>query len=220
MNPRKNVEVKPVFAHERTELFQKLRELHMFGAHLEAEDGKARPSGILTRMGLFALLSATSAAMAASERARARHLKTLGERLGRFACTIRVMGDRGEVAGDAVQFAYRIIDQAAALMVDYDLAVRSIESDVETILVDPETMQPGSPANDEQRDVAPAVGAPGAIYGFDERTPPQVTGREGSMGEARDPRSGGAPAAPPLAATPAADVPSKSRKQRRAEKYR
>ena len=151
MKPLQIVELEPIFAHERTELYHRTRELHAFAARLENDAGSTRYFGALTRTGLLAMLSTASAGVAATERARTRHLACLRDRLARFACTLRGMADRGLLEDDVLRSGNQVVERAEMLVATFDVDLRRVEADLLAARQDVEQARHGiGVANDEQ----------------------------------------------------------------------
>jgi hypothetical protein len=150
MKPFRIVELAPIFTHERTELYRRTRELHAFAARLEANAGKSRYFAALTYAGLLAMMSTASAGVATTDRARARHLTSLRERLARFACMLRSMADRELLDDDAAKFGSALVHHADRLIDQYDVALRTVEADLLSARRDAERAALGiGVANDE-----------------------------------------------------------------------
>jgi hypothetical protein len=128
MKPLPVVSTTPIFVHERTTLYARIRELHAFAAELEIAAGTSRYFGALVHIGLLAMFSTASAGVAPTERTRARHLKKLRDQLARFASALRGMADRGLVANDLAASGTELVRDANSLIDDFGEALLQNEA--------------------------------------------------------------------------------------------
>jgi hypothetical protein len=128
MKPLPAISAAPIFAHERTSLYLRVRELHAFAAELETISGTSRYYGALVQVGLLAMFSTASAGVAPTERTRARHLGKLRDQLARFASALRGMADRGLIGADVAAFGSELVRDAESLIHDFDDALLRVQS--------------------------------------------------------------------------------------------
>jgi hypothetical protein len=128
MKPLPPVSAAPIFAHERTALYLRVRELHGFAAELETTAGTSRYYAALVHIGLLAMFSTASAGVAPTERTRARHLAKLRDQLARYAVTLRSMADRGLLEDPLAAFGNALVRDAETLIHDFSEALLQVES--------------------------------------------------------------------------------------------